>query len=67
MFLIILRYKFNMFIDLRVNFLVFIFDVMIDFNVYYNEGDKMIFNCLSKGDLNYSMVYIELVKVFIVF
>ncbi|XP_065924174.1 uncharacterized protein [Magallana gigas] len=37
-------------------------DVTIDSNVHYNEGDKMTFNCSSKGDPNHSMVYTELVK-----
>lgn len=43
------------------------FDVLIDFNVYYNEGEKMIFNCLMKGDLNYSIVNVELIKNFKIF
>lgn len=62
MFLTILRHKFNMFIDSRVNFLAPISDVTIDSNVHYNEGDKMTFNCSSKGDPNHSMVYTELLK-----
>eukprot|EP00105_Crassostrea_gigas_P021543 XP_011440712.1 PREDICTED: uncharacterized protein LOC105337610 isoform X1 [Crassostrea gigas] len=37
-------------------------DVTIDSNVHYNEGDKMTFNCSSKGDPNHSIVYTELVN-----
>lgn len=43
------------------------FEISIDFEVNYNEGEKMIFNCLMKGDLNYSIVYVDMIKNFQIF
>ncbi|XP_065925083.1 uncharacterized protein [Magallana gigas] len=37
-------------------------DVTIDSNVHYDEGDKMTINCSVKGDPNYSLAYVELIK-----
>lgn len=62
MFMTTIRHAFSMYNDLRVNFLAPVSDATIDSNVHYNEGDKMTFNCSSKGDPNHSMVYTELIK-----